>query len=100
MAEAIEVYLKSVRQFRAAKTIAAYSNILSSFRGSCGALALGALPREHLLDHISGLKVQGLSDRTLFNHLAQVTAFLKAHGVTDLVTTYDKPGYDEKHDKC
>jgi integrase/recombinase XerD len=48
---------------------------------------------------MAALKREGLSDSTIFNHIARINTFLKANGVTGLQRLADKPRYDER-DVC
>ncbi len=96
MTEAMQEYLQEVRLFRAPKTIAACENILSRFTGKCSAAHVEDVCRRDLLGHMAALKQEGLSDRTIFNHMTRVNTFLRANGVTGLLRAADKPRYDEK----
>ena len=57
---------------------------------------IGKVTRKDLLEHMHGLKQRGMGDRTVYNHIARISALLKANGVTGLLSTSNKPRYEEK----
>lgn len=93
--DAIDSYLADVRQFRMKKTIAAYERILGILKERYSDKTLRGLTRKDLLDHRAALEAQGLSPRTVFNHLDRIKTFLRAQGVVGLLKTGDMPAYDE-----
>lgn len=98
--DAIESYLKEVRRFRSAKTIAACEHMLNLFGSKFPGRAVKDITRKDLLDHMSFLQEKGLGDRTIHNHIMRIGTLLKSHGVVGLLSAADKPKYDEKEVKA
>jgi integrase/recombinase XerD len=94
--DAIESYLEEVRRFRSLKTIAACEHMLNFFGSRLPGRSVKDITRKDLLDHMSALYEQGLSDRTVYNHIMRIGTLLKSHGVVGLLSAADKPQYDEK----
>ena len=57
--------------------------------------SLDSISREHLLDHRAALQQDGLSPRTIYNHIMRINSFLRSQGITGLLKPGDKPTYDE-----
>lgn len=55
-----------------------------------------AIGRQDLLDHQAFLAEQGLSDRTVHNHVSRIASFLAAAGKPGLLKSGDKLSYDER----
>lgn len=96
LAEATRAYLDEVRQFRSPKTIAACENMLVRFLARYPDKWVEDITRKELLDHMFGLRNEGLGDRSIFNHIARITTLLKANGIPRLLRPADMPRYDEK----
>ena len=58
--------------------------------------AINDITRKDLLDHMVGLRQEGLGDRTVFNHIARITTLLKANGIPRLLRPADMPGMTKK----
>jgi integrase/recombinase XerD len=95
LAEAISSYLAEVRRFRSPKTIAACGRILGVFGSRFPDRSVTSLRREDLLDHMSALQEEGLSPRTIYNHVMRIKTFLRSRGIVDLLKPEDIPDYDE-----
>ena len=67
LAEATRAYLDEVQQFRSPKTIAACENMLGRFLARYPNKSMIDTTRKDLLDHMVGLRHEGLGDRTVFN---------------------------------
>jgi integrase/recombinase XerD len=92
---AIESYLAEIRRSRSAKTIAACSRILGVFGSRFPGRSLDRISREDLLDNRAALQHDGLSPRTIYNHVMRINSFLRSQGITGLLKPGDKPTYDE-----
>jgi integrase/recombinase XerD len=92
---AIESYLTEIRRSRSAKTIAACNRILGVFGSRFSGRSLEGIRREDLLDHRAALQHDGLSPRTIYNHVMRINSFLRSQGITGLLKPGDKPTYDE-----
>jgi integrase/recombinase XerD len=92
---AIESYLAEIRRSRSAKTTAACSRILGVFGSRFTGRSLDAVRREDLLDHRAALQRDGLSPRTIYNHVMRINSFLRSQGISGLLRPGDKPTYDE-----
>jgi integrase len=95
LGSAIESYLAEVRRSRSAKTIAACNRILGVFGSQFPGRSLDAISRQDLLDHRAALQQDGLSPRTIYNHVMRINSFLRSEGITGLLKPGDKPTYDE-----
>ena len=78
------------------KTIAACENVLRRFLARYPNKAIIDITRKDLLDHMVGLRHEGLGDRTVFNHIARIQTLLKVNGLPRLLRPADMPRYDEK----
>jgi integrase/recombinase XerD len=96
LGDATKVYLDEIRRFRAPKTIAACELMLGQFSGRFSSKVIKDITRKDLLDHMSFLREKGNGDRTIHNHIARISTFLKLHGIVGLLSGSDKPKYDEK----
>jgi integrase len=88
--------MAEVRRFRAPKTIAAAQHMLALFGTQFLGKPIQNITREDLLDHMAALQERGLSQRTVFNHIARIGTLLRAHKVVGLLDAKDKPKYDER----
>ena len=96
LAKAIEEYLNDIKLTRRPATHAAYSLSLGDFARSCKKTYLGEIERRDLLDYLRFLQeVKRLSDRTQYNRLEDVIAFLKSYGVENLLKKHDRPKFVE-----
>ncbi|MFN2975439.1 tyrosine-type recombinase/integrase [Terriglobus aquaticus] len=81
---------------RAAKTFAACKNMLGLFAGRYGSRLVADISRNDILQHMLHLKAKGLSDRTVFNHVARINSLLIGNGTARVLRPADWPRYDEK----
>jgi integrase len=95
LGSAIESYLTEIRRSRSVKTIAACDRILQVFGSRFPGRLLDDISREDLLDHRAALQREGLSPRTIYNHIMRINSFLRSEGITGLLKPGDKPTYDE-----
>ena len=96
LTQAAQEYLAEVRQFRAPKTIAACENMVTRFATKFSDKSVEDISRKDLLAYMAFLKQEGLSDRSVFNHVNRITTFLRSNGVSGLLRRADRPRYDEK----
>jgi integrase len=98
LADSILKYLERVRARRSHKTQNEFELMLPQFQEMCSKTYLDEITTEDLENFALGLRRLGLSDRTVANRVARVTCFLKAQGITGLVTEELKRElrYDEK----
>ena len=94
--DAIKVYLNDLQRFRAPGTVAGAKPMLRSFGGRFAGRFINDINRQDLLDHMDTLKGKGLSDRTIFNHVVRIGALLRSHGIVGLLSSSDKPRYEER----
>jgi hypothetical protein len=75
--------------FRAKKTVREAKRILELFGKHFSGTAM-------LLDHMGLVQKDGLSLRTISNHITRIGALLRRHRIVDLLSNDDKPKYDEQ----
>ena len=90
-------YLKNLQSLkRAPKTLSAYRNALSRFCATVGDKRLSDLTRDDLLCHMDSLRSEGLSERSIYNHIEALNFFLRDAGITGLLKKNDKPRFEQK----
>ncbi len=96
LADAVQNHLVRVHLHRSGRTQSAYDLILPQFADYCCKTYLDELTGEDMLHYIVRLRETGLADRTVANRIDTVLAFLRANGITGLLTPQERPRYDEK----
>jgi integrase/recombinase XerD len=94
--EAIDSFLAEKKLHAAKSTYAGFCTALKYFRASCGKNTLESLTREDILAFHHYLRQQGLSDRTVYNKHRLLIAFLRAHGIDNLLRRGDQPVFVEE----
>ena len=94
--DAIAEYLSDCQAHRARKTFAGRKRTLDIFMQSCNKTYLDQIERRDLLDYMTFLKNRGLAAHTIFNRAEALNIFLRANGITGLITRGDMPRYTEK----
>ncbi|ADW67170.1 tyrosine-type recombinase/integrase [Granulicella tundricola] len=94
--QAVADYLEEIRRFRAPKTLAGCKHTLKLLQRGLPNKMLKDITRKELLNHMSSLKDQGLSNRTAHNHVKRILTFLRSQGVVGLLRATDIPRYEER----
>jgi integrase/recombinase XerD len=96
----IELYLDEVRKLKKAdKTLAASKNMLARFSVGVSGKMLRKITRDDLINYGFALGKDGLSERTVHNHLGRIRAFMKSRDVAWPLKTGDMPDYEQEEAK-
>jgi integrase len=80
----IDAYLNSTKKTNSHRTWLAYKLAMNSFFKSCQCAVLGDITEKVLDKFVADIKLEGLSDRTIHNRVANVICFLREHKVKDV----------------
>jgi len=93
---AITEYSAEVAAQKSHRTAKVYSYALTRFQRSCKKKNLSDVVRSDLMEFISFLRNEGLSDRTVHNGVERILTFLRWCGITGLLSRNDKPKFTAK----
>jgi integrase/recombinase XerD len=94
IADAIEKYMKDVRNTKAKDTAQRYAHVLNEFVEGCSKQFVDEIGIDDLKAYVGQMRQAGLSDRTIDNRLTYVGVFLHASGVSKEVKLHQR--YTEK----
>ena len=96
LAVALNEYSTEIAAQKSRKTSLVYGNAIGRFRKSCKKKYLADVSRSDLMEFVTYLRNQGLSDRTVHNELERILTFLRWCGITGLLSASDKPKFTAK----
>ena len=93
---AITEYSAEIATQKSRRTASVYGLALARFKKCCKKRRLADISRQDLMEFITFLRDEGLSDRSVHNGLERILTFLRWCGITGLLTRNDKPKYTAK----